>query len=97
MSYDWQCGGHEAGSNVPAEQVISGSKIVDLTAKMDAGGILRWDAPALPGVLLGEWTVIRFGGTGTCALVHPSPISGTGPECGKLSKAAIETYDSGRN
>jgi hypothetical protein len=95
MSYDWQCGSLEAGANVPAEHVISRSKIVDLTAKMDASGKLLWDAPALPGSALGEWTVIRFGRTFTGKLVHPAPISGTGPECDKLSKEAMETHYSG--
>ena len=64
-------------------------------AAMDASGKLLWDAPALPGSASGEWTVIRFGHTFTGKLIHPSPQSGVGPECDKLSRRAIETHYNG--
>jgi len=54
MSYDWQCGSLDVGTNVPAVSVLSRSKIVDLTAKMDASGKLLWDSPALQGSASGE-------------------------------------------
>ena len=92
MSYDWACESLDGGSNVPAESVISKSKIVDLTAKMDAGGKLLWDPPAVQGSASGEWTVVRFGHTFTGKMVHPAPKTGIGPECDKLSKEAIEAH-----
>lgn len=95
MSYDWQCGSLDVGPNVPAESVISKSKIVDLTAKMDASGKLLWDAPSLQGSASGEWTVVRCGHTFTGKEIHPAPATGTGPECDKLSKEAIETHYNG--
>ena len=93
MSYGWVPGGTDPGNDIPAENLIPKAGIVDLTAKMDAGGKLQWDAPALPNS--GEWTVIRFGHTFKGQVVHPAPKSGTGPECDKLSKQAIETHYNG--
>lgn len=90
MSYGWVPGGTDPGNAIPAENLIPKAGIVDLTARMDAGGKLRWDAPALPNS--GEWTVIRFGHTFKGQVVHPAPKPGVGPECDKLSKQAIETH-----
>jgi hypothetical protein len=92
MSYGWQCGSLDVGPDVPAESVISGSKILDLTPRMNAGGKLLWDSPELQGSATGEWTVLRLGHTFTGKMVHPAPKSGTGPECDKLSKEAIEHH-----
>ena len=44
---------------IPVKPVVQTGDIVDLTAKMDAAGHLRWDAPP------GEWTIIRFTQTAT--------------------------------
>ena len=54
-----------------------------LTAEMNADGRLAWDVPA------GKWTVLRIGHTSTGQDNHPTPESGRGLECDKLSKAAI--------
>jgi hypothetical protein len=79
----------KAGTTVPADGLISGDRVVDLTAKMDADARLTWDAPA------GQWTVIRFGHTFTGAKSHPAPASGAGPECDKLSKEGVEAHFNG--
>jgi len=47
MSYGWLSGRINVGPDIPAESVISKSKIVDLTEKMDVSGNLLWDAPSL--------------------------------------------------
>jgi hypothetical protein len=44
---------------LPIEAVVQPKQVVDLTARMDGAGRLRWDAPA------GDWVVLRFGHTGT--------------------------------
>jgi hypothetical protein len=79
----------KAGTTVPADCLISGDRVVDLTARMDTDARLTWDAPA------GQWTVIRFGHTFTGAKSHPAPASGAGPECDKLSKEGVEAHFNG--
>jgi len=82
-------------SIIPPESVIARERIVDLTAQMDGGGKLTWEAPSLPGSPSGEWTVIRFGHTFTGAINAPAPATGAGPECDKLSKEGIESNYNG--
>lgn len=64
--------------------------VVDVTAKMDAGGELHWDAPA------GQWIILRFGHTTNGRTnSDQSPPSGVGLECDKMSRAAVERYWAG--
>lgn len=70
---------------MPPESRIARDQIRDLTAQCKDGH-LSWDAPP------GKWTVLRFGHTSTGADNHPTPESGRGLECDKLSKAAIELH-----
>ena len=73
---------------LPMEKKIDRSRILNLTAKMK-NGRLSWDVPE------GNWTVLRFGHTSTGQDNHPTPESGRGLECDKLSKAAIEAHFAG--
>ena len=66
----------------PAGSTIPRGQVVDLTAKMDSTGKLDWTPPP------GKWRVMRIGHTTTGHLNSPSPLSGQGLECDKLSKAA---------
>jgi len=75
--------GPPAAKDLPAEMVIDRAKIVDLTAKMDKGGRLAWDAPP------GKWTVLRIGHTSTGVQNAPAPATGRGLECDKLSKEGV--------
>ncbi len=72
-----------------AEEVIAPSQLIDLTAKMDGEGMLTWDVPA------GKWTILRIGHTTTGKENHPTPASGSGFECDKMSKEAAETHFAG--
>ena len=63
--------------------------IVDLTANLAADGRLRWDVPA------GNWVIVRFGYTPTGVENHPAPPEGTGLECDKFSKAALDAHWAG--
>jgi len=65
-----------------ADAVVSKDEVIDLTAKMDSEGNLKWTPPA------GKWVVMRFGHTTTGKQNHPAPASGVGLECDKLSKEA---------
>lgn len=69
---------------VPPDQTIPVGQILDLTSNMDADGKLVWDVPP------GKWTVLRIGHTPTGAQNSPSPASGRGLECDKLSKEGVE-------
>jgi len=66
------------------KQAIPLKQVMDLTPFLDSQGNLSWDVPA------GKWTLIRFGYTPTGAQNNPSPPSGRGLECDKLSKEAVE-------
>ncbi len=79
---------------VPAEPDSPGlavdvGRIVNLDGKMGPGGALRWDVPA------GEWVVLRVGMTPTGAENHPTTDQGRGPECDKMSRAAIAAHFDG--
>lgn len=69
---------------VPEDQLIRKSAILDLTAKMDSQGILRYELPA------GDWTILRLGHTTTGVQNHPAPRGGLGLETDKLSREATQ-------
>jgi hypothetical protein len=72
-----------------ARRIWPVSQAVDLTSRTDASGRLRWDPPA------GTWDILRIGHTSTGKDNHPSPASGCGPECDKLSKTAVKAHFDG--
>ncbi|MCX6227321.1 MAG: glycosyl hydrolase [Bacteroidia bacterium] len=84
-----------AGAAVPAASMIDRGRIIDLSAMMDTTGRLTWEVPAVSQSNPGEWTIIRFGHTFTGAENAPSPLSGRGPECDKLSPEGIEANYNG--
>jgi hypothetical protein len=69
-----------------ASEAIPRDSIVDLTAKLAADGRLRWDVPP------GSWIILRLGYTPTGVNNHPAPKEGTGLECDKFSKAALDAH-----
>ncbi|MEI6647150.1 MAG: glycosyl hydrolase [bacterium] len=76
--------------SVPASMTIPRDQIKDISAHMDAGGKLTWDAPP------GRWLVLRFGHTTTGKDNHPAPAKGGhGLECDKLSKQAAKVAFAG--
>lgn len=80
------------GQMFPTEPTIPKSKIVDLTAKMEASGRLVWDCPALQGSASGEWTVVRFSHTLPARRRFIRRRKQGWAECDKLSKEAIEAH-----
>lgn len=83
------------GNVVPEESLIARDQILDLSSMMDSTGKLTWEAPQLKGKSSGAWTVVRFGHTFTGAENAPSPLTGRGPECDKLSREGIEANYNG--
>ncbi|MBL8764049.1 MAG: hypothetical protein JNM07_07250 [Phycisphaerae bacterium] len=75
--------------SIPVESIIARNSIVDLTAALGKDGRLEWDVPA------GSWTVLRIGHTPTGAMNAPSPDSGRGLECDKLSRAGLDAHWAG--
>jgi hypothetical protein len=51
---------------------INGEKVIDISGKMNADGLLSWDVPK------GEWTVVRFGMSPTGTTNSPSAPQGKG-------------------
>jgi len=74
---------------VPEDSVILVKDVLLLTSLMRSDGTLRWQVPP------GRWTILRVGHTPTGAMNAPSPESGRGLECDKLSKQGIETHFAG--
>jgi len=71
-------------SDLMARYAIDPKKIVDLTARVDATGTLRWTPPP------GRWTILRFGHTTTAHLNVSASDSGRGLEVDKLDAAAAD-------
>ncbi len=65
---------------------VTTEKMVDLTDRVKPDGRLDWDVPE------GRWTILRIGHTPTGKDNHPAPKEGTGLECDKLSKEALDAH-----
>ncbi len=82
--------GTEVLSDEAAGEAIQGAiprkDIIDLTSKLQADGRLDWQAPA------GDWIILRIGYTPTGVRNHPAPAEGTGLECDKFSKSALDAH-----
>ncbi len=68
---------------------IPSREVLDLTSRLTAEGKLKWKVPA------GKWIILRFGYTPTGRNNHPAPKEGTGLECDKMSKAALDAHWNG--
>ncbi|RYG63171.1 glycosyl hydrolase, partial [bacterium] len=73
-------------AQVPKNETIDLSKVIDLTAKMRPDGRLDWDVPA------GDWTIIRVGATNNGNSTLPAPEPGVGMESDKFSKAGLDAH-----
>lgn len=65
------------------------SRSIELTEKMSSEGRLEWDVPA------GKWALMRIGYTSTGRRNDPSTEAGSGLECDKLDKQALEKHFEG--
>ncbi len=86
----------QAGVGNPADaatfspdQVVGRTDVVELTSRLGADGKLRWDVP------VGDWIILRVGYTPTGVVNHPAGKEGTGLECDKLSREAVEAHWTG--
>ncbi|MEN9910272.1 MAG: hypothetical protein RLZZ540_3431 [Bacteroidota bacterium] len=65
-------------------EVVKSDKIINLTDKMSAEGILNWDVPK------GDWVIMRFAYEPTGATTKHGRANLIGRECDKLSKEAAK-------
>ncbi len=70
----------------PAEGIVSTNDVIDISSKMQANGMLDWDAPA------GKWIIYRFGHTTTGTYIQPAQWKATGLECDKMSREAVSFH-----
>ncbi|HEX7850641.1 MAG TPA: glycosyl hydrolase [Sphingomonas sp.] len=71
-------------ADLEARYAIDPAKVIDLTAKVDAAGILTSTLPK------GRWTILRFGHTTTAHLNVSASDSGRGLEVDKFDPAAVD-------
>jgi len=63
--------------------------VINISQSMTSDGRLTWDVPE------GKWTILRMGYTCTGAINAPAPPEGTGLECDKFSKEALDAHWAG--
>jgi hypothetical protein len=77
------------GSATPesaANEAVSKSDVIDLTAKMQPDGTLDWTPPA------GDWVILRFGYSLLGITNHPATAEATGLEVDKLDRRFVKQY-----
>lgn len=73
-------------STLSAAIVIPKEKVLDLTDKLSADGVLTWDPPP------GRWTIVRLGVRNNGAVTRPAPVPGLGFECDKMDTVALNDH-----
>jgi hypothetical protein len=90
MQHYWSGSGLDFPMQGLTEQAaINPADILDLTAKMDPDGTLKWDAPP------GKWTILRVGYTATGMGNSSARESGSGLEVDKLSSESVDNFWAG--
>lgn len=70
----------------PADHVVSGNEVLDLTAKLTSDGRLTWDVP------VGHWRILRVGYTSNGRSNKPATPAGRGLECDKLDAKVVRAH-----
>lgn len=73
-------------SSISSSLIIPKEKVLDLTDKLSADGVLKWDPPA------GSWTIVRLGVRNNGAVTRPAPVPGLGFECDKMDTVALNDH-----
>ncbi len=76
-------------TNASSGRLVARDTIKNLTSQLQPDGRLEWDVPP------GQWTILRFGYTPTGQKNHPAPAEGTGLECDKFSREALDAHWAG--
>lgn len=72
--------------NYPSERGVDPKRVLDLTARMGADGVLDWSPPA------GKWHVLRLGYSLLGVTNHPAAADATGLEVDKYDAPAVRQY-----
>ncbi len=75
-----------ATPEVPSQDAIAKSDIVDLTSKVGPDGKLDWTPPP------GDWVVLRFGYSLLGITNHPATAEATGLEVDKMDRRYVKNY-----
>jgi hypothetical protein len=75
-----------ANGGPDAHAAVDPDGVADVTALVDADGVLRWTPPR------GDWRVLRFGASLTGSTNGPAPAEATGLEVDKLDGAAVRRH-----
>jgi len=73
-------------SSLSSALIIPKEKVLDLTGKLSADGVLNWEPPA------GRWTIVRLGVRNNGAVTRPAPVPGLGFECDKMDTVALNDH-----
>jgi len=79
----WRISQQTTAQQVPIASAVPLQKIINLTGKIDANGVLNWTAPR------GDWIVVRIGHTST-GHTNYTGGAGLGLECDKFNAAAVK-------
>lgn len=71
---------------LPGEHAVRSSDILDLSAKMDPEGMLRWDVPQ------GDWVILRIGHTATAAHVSTQSEGWGGRVLDYMNLDSLDAY-----
>jgi len=83
----WRVSKRTTTQQLPNELCVPKDKIIDITDKLNANGVLNWQVPA------GNWTILRVGYTST-GHTNATGGAGKGLECDKFNPAAVKLqYD----
>ncbi|MCF8339383.1 MAG: DNA-binding protein [Chitinophagaceae bacterium] len=79
----WRVSSNTTTEQIPQETAIPLNKIINISNKMDAAGVIHWKAPP------GNWVIVRIGHTSTG---HTNYTGGAalGLECDKFNPAAVK-------
>ncbi len=75
-----------AGFEEVPGSAVDPDRMIDLTSRLQADGLLNWEAPP------GDWTVMRFVARNNGAVTRPAPRPGLGFECDKFDRAAFDAH-----
>lgn len=79
----WRVSKRTTSQQLPDSLCIPKDKIIDITDKLNADGILSWNVPP------GNWTILRIGHTST-GHTNATGGGGAGLECDKFNPAAVK-------
>jgi len=79
----WRVSKRTTTQQLPNELCVPIDKIIDITDKLNANGVLNWQVP------VGNWTILRIGHTST-GHTNATGGAGKGLECDKFNPAAVK-------